>query len=231
MGITVAVIPARAGSKGIANKNLLPLCGHPLIAWSIHHAKNAVGIDSVWVSSDGDEILRMAQHYGAHTIKRPESIAGDTASSESAWHHAIDVIESKEGEVARVIGVQPTSPLREPRDLTEALERFERDGLDSLLSVTEVEDFFTWKLTPEGEAQSVNYDWRHRRPRQHIEKRYLENGSFYIFTPNLLRADANRLGGNIGLHVMARHKMFQIDNPEDVRLCEAIMRGYELDRL
>lgn len=66
--------------------------------------------------------------------------------------------------------------------------------------------------------------------RQLIEKRYLENGSFYIFRPEILRIHNNRLGGKIGMHVMERHKMFQIDNPEDVMLCEAIMRGYGLDK-
>jgi N-acylneuraminate cytidylyltransferase len=62
--------------------------------------------------------------------------------------------------------------------------------------------------------------------RQQIEKRYLENGSFYVFIPSLLREKNNRLGGTIGMHVMERHKMFQIDRPEDLKLCEAIMRSY-----
>ncbi len=62
--------------------------------------------------------------------------------------------------------------------------------------------------------------------RQQIERRYLENGSFYVFKPWLLRENGNRLGGRIGLFVMDRHKMFQIDEPEDVMLCSTIMRGY-----
>lgn len=230
-GKTVAIIPARAGSKGIPRKNLLPLCGHPLIAWSIRQAINAAGVDSVWVSSDGEEILRSAEQYGARPIARPAEIAGDRASSESAWQHALDVIEATTGPVARIIGMQPTSPLRDPSDLSEALQQFERDALDSLLTVAEVEDFFMWRLSPEGAAQSINYDWRERKPRQNIEKRYLENGSFYVFTPQLLRTTGNRLGGKIGLHLMARHKMFQIDNPGDAQLCEAIMRGYGMDQL
>lgn len=230
MGITVAVIPARAGSKGIPGKNLLPFCGKPLVAWSIEQAKMAGGVDSVWVSSDGDDILSVARAYGAHGIRRPDAISGDVASSESAWLHALDEIERQGHEVEWMVGMQATSPLRSPEDIGRAISQAKDQGLDSLLSVVEVEDFFMWGLK-DREPFSVNYDYRDRKPRQQIEKRYLENGSFYIFRPEVLRRLGNRLGGKIGLYVMERHKMFQIDNPEDVRLCEAIMRGFGLDRL
>lgn len=229
MGITVAVIPARAGSKGIPGKNLLPFCGKPLVAWSIEQAKKAEGVDSVWVSSDGDDILSVARAYGAHDIRRPDAISGDVASSESAWLHALDEIERQGHEVEWMVGMQATSPLRSPEDIGRAISQAKSQGLDSLLSVAEIEDFFMWGLK-DGEPFSVNYDYRDRKPRQQIEKRYLENGSFYIFRPEVLRRLGNRLGGKIGLYVMERHKMFQIDNPEDVRLCEAIMHGFGLDR-
>lgn len=230
MGITVAVIPARAGSKGIPGKNLLPFCGKPLIAWSIEQAKMAGGVDSVWVSSDGDDILSMARAYGAHGIRRPDAISGDAASSESAWLHALEAIERQGHEVEWMVGMQATSPLRSPDDISRAISQAKDRGLDSLLSVAEIEDFFMWGLKG-GEPFSVNYDYRDRKPRQLIEKRYLESGSFYIFRPEILRKMGNRLGGKIGLYVMERHKMFQIDNPEDLRLCEAIMRGFGLDRM
>lgn len=230
MGITVAVIPARAGSKGIPGKNLLPFCGKPLVAWSIGQAKMAGGVDSVWVSSDGDDILSVARAYGAHCIRRPDAISGDAASSESAWLHALDEIERQGHKVEWMVGMQATSPLRSPEDIGRAISQAKDQGLDSLLSVVEVEDFFMWGLK-DGEPFSINYDYRDRKPRQQIEKRYLENGSFYVFRPEILRELGNRLGGKTGLYVMERHKMFQIDNPEDVRLCEAIMRGFGLDRL
>jgi len=230
MGETAAIIPARGGSKGIPRKNLLDLCGRPLIAWSIRQALAADGIDSVWVTSDSSEILAAAEREGAHAIERPAEIAGDTASSEAAWAHALDAIEAGGRTVDRVVAMQATSPIREAADLAGALDRFERERFDSLLSVCEVEDFFMWRAGADGAPESVNYDWRDRRRRQQIEKRYLENGSFYIFRPAVLRDGNNRLGGRIGMYVMARHKMFQIDNPDDVTLCAAIMRGYGLDR-
>ena len=230
MSATVAIIPARGGSKGIPRKNLVDICGKPLIAWSILQARAAKGIDSVWVTSDDAEILAVAEAYGASAVLRPAEIAGDTATSESAWRHALDHIESGGCSVDLVVAMQATSPLREASDLDGGLATLRNGGYDTLLAVTEVEDFFTWRFDETAGAEAVNYDYRNRKRRQQIEKRYLENGSFYVFQPRVLRDDNNRLGGRIGIQVMARHKMFQIDNPEDIELCAAIMRGFGMDR-
>ncbi len=225
----VAIVPARGGSKGIPRKNLRLLCGVPLVAWSVLRARQSEHINSVWVTSDDEEILAVAKAYGARAILRPAELSGDAASSESAWLHALDVIERAEGVQDLVVGLQPTSPIREATDIDSAINQVRTEGLDTLLSVTEVEDYFSWRATPTG-PESINYDYRLRKRRQSIEKTYLENGSFYIFSPRILRSSKNRLGGKIGLYVMDRHKMFQIDRPEDIGLCEAIMRGYGLDK-
>lgn len=231
MNTTVAIIPARGGSKGIARKNLVDVCGKPLIAWSILQACKVRQIDSVWVTSDDDEILAVAESFGARLIRRPAEISSDQASSESAWLHALDEIENHGISIGLVVAMQATSPIRESSDLEGGLEMLQEHGFDSLLSVVEVEDFFTWRIAEGGSAESVNYDYKNRKRRQEIDKRYLENGSFYIFRPELLRTNNNRLGGRIGLYAMARHKMFQIDNPEDIDLCATIMRGFNLDRV
>jgi len=223
---TLALIAARGGSKGIPQKNLIELCGQPLLAWSVQQAQNAKGVTQVAVSSDCDGILDVATRFGAIAVRRPEGISGDTASSETAWLHALETVERSGAAFDRVVALQATSPIRESSDIDAALEHFECESLDSLLTVTEVEDFFNWRIGAEGVAESINYDWRNRRRRQDIEKRYLENGSFYIFRPGVLRETGNRLGGRIGLFEMSRHKMFQIDRPEDVRLCSAIMTSY-----
>lgn len=223
---TLAVIAARGGSKGIPHKNLLDICGKPLIAWTVLQARNATSVTEVAVSSDSEQILETAERYGAVAVRRPDEIAGDTATSESAWLHALNAREAAGGPFDRVVALQATSPIRESRDIDAAIAQYERDGVDSLLTVCEVEDFFTWRLNAQGHAESINYDWRNRRRRQEIEKRYLENGSFYVFAPNLLKQTDNRLGGKIGLFPMDRHKMFQIDRLEDIKLCEAILKGY-----
>ena len=222
---TLAVIAARGGSKGIPHKNLLDLCGKPLIAWTVEQARAARGVDVVAVSSDSDNILAAAEAAGAVGVRRPDDISGDLASSESAWLHALEAIDARLGRFERIVALQATSPIRESVDIERALETFDREHLDSLLSVCEVEDYFNWRIGANG-PEPINYDFRNRRMRQQIEKRYLENGSFYVLIPSLLREQNNRLGGKIGFHIMERHKMFQIDRPEDVKLCAAIMRSY-----
>jgi CMP-N,N'-diacetyllegionaminic acid synthase len=222
---TVAIIPARGGSRGIPRKNLVPVCGKPLLAWSIEHALGATAIDSVYVSSDCAEILAVAEAFGARPILRPAELSDDSATSESAWCHALDVIENTNGKVDVVVGIQATSPVRDANDLDAAIEQFHRESLDSLIAACEVHDFFLWQIV-DGTAQGVNHDYRARRRRQDIQPSFLENGSFYIFKPELLRATACRLGGRIGVFRMAKHKMFQIDEPEDIALCEAVLRGY-----
>jgi CMP-N,N'-diacetyllegionaminic acid synthase len=222
---TLAVVAARGGSKGIPLKNLIDICGKPLIAWTVMQAAAARGVDVVAVSSDSGEILAAAEAAGAVGVRRPDAISGDLDSSESAWLHALEELDGKLGPFERIVALQATSPIREPSDIERALEAFERDRLDSLLSVCEVEDYFNWRIGANG-PEPINYDYHNRRMRQQIEKRYLENGSFYVLIPSLLRERKNRLGGKIGFHLMERHKMFQIDRMEDVKLCAAIMRSY-----
>ena len=223
---TLAVIAARGGSKGFPNKNLLSLCGKPLVAWTVEQALGARHVDMVVVSSDSDEILSVAERYGARGVKRPADISGDTASSESAWLHALEAVDRAERPFTRIVALQATSPIRESADIDGAVELYQREGFGSVLSVCEIEDFFNWRITGDGMAEAVNYDYKTRRRRQDIERHFLENGSIYVFPPSLLREQRNRLGGRIGLFQMMRHKMFQIDRPEDMKLCEVIMRGY-----
>ena len=227
-----AIILARGGSKGILNKNIIDFCGHPLLAWTIMQAKATPQVADVWVSSDSQDILAVANKYGANSIIRPQEISGDDASSESGWLHAINVIEAMGGDsIDYVLAPQASSPLREPSDFSGGISHIVAERADSLMSVAEVQDFFIWKGKSNGCIESTNYDYRNRKPRQRIESRYLENGSFYIFKPALIKRDQNRLGGKISIFVMEHYKMFQIDTSEDIRLCSVIMSGYHLDRV
>jgi CMP-N,N'-diacetyllegionaminic acid synthase len=224
------IILARGGSKGIPKKNIIDFCGKPLIAWTILQALDAQEVTDVWVSSDSNEILEIAKYYGANTIVRPEKISGDAEPSESAWLHAIDFIgQQSEHSIDYVLAPQVTSPLRHAADFSDAISQIKADGADSLFSVAEIEDFFIWKQESGENPQSINYDYKDRKPRQQIETTYLENGSFYLFRPQVLINDNNRIGGDTSLFVMDRYKMFQIDNDEDIELSAVIMKGFGLD--
>ena len=225
----IAIILARGGSKGIKNKNLINFCGKSLISWTISQCKNCDKIENVYVSSDSIKILDFSKSLGVKTIKRPPEISDDTSTSESAWLHALDQIKANHGYLPElIVAPQVTSPIRESNDFSKALEVMISKNFDSLLSVNEINDYFIWKEI-KNKFNSENYDFKNRLRRQQISKKYHENGSFYIFKPSILYRFNNRLGGKIGVFVMENYKSFQIDEFDDVKLCEVIMKGYHLN--
>jgi N-acylneuraminate cytidylyltransferase len=224
----IAIILARGGSKGIPNKNIINFCGKPLLTWTIEQARNAKNISSVWVSSDSNKILEIAKKSGANTILRPESISTDISTGESGLLHALDEIEKRE-KIDTVVNLQVTSPLRESVDIERALDSFVKEQCDSMFSCVALRDFFIWTKTPDGNYASFNYDYRNRKRRQDITEQFVENGSFYIFKPTILRNNQNRLGGKIGISRMEFWKMFEIDSIEDLELCETLMKHYLLN--
>ena len=174
-----AIILARGGSKGIKNKNLIPVKKKPLIYWSIKSALNCKTINKVWVSSDSNKILRLSKKLGANIIKRPKNLASDNSSSESGWLHSIKYI--KKFQINYIVAMQATSPLRGREDLTNALKKFFIEKNDSLFSCSINEAFFRWKVN--GKKIKPNYKLDAKRPRrQSISKELVENGSFYIFS-------------------------------------------------
>jgi len=227
---TVAIILARGGSKGIPKKNIIDFCGKPLIAWTIENCIKG-GATSVWVSSDSEEILEVSQQFGAKAIKRPEDISGDFATSESGWLHAIGHIEElTRTKIDWVLAPQVTSPLREAKDIALGIEKVGTEEFDSFFSCSVAEDLFFWKRNEDGNLDSINYDWRNRKRRQDIPKQYIENGSFYLFKPDVLRNNNNRFGNKIGIVEMEFWKMFEVDSANDLRMCKALMMEFIINK-
>jgi YrbI family 3-deoxy-D-manno-octulosonate 8-phosphate phosphatase len=228
-GRIVAIIPARGGSKGIPNKNLTDFAGKPLVAWSILQALEAPSVSSVVVSSDSDEILDVAKSYGAMVVKRPPELSSDTASSEVALIHALELVEEELGKVKSVVFLQATSPLREPGDIEGAINKFEEECLDSLFSQAVLEGFCAW-TEENGILKGKTYDPDNRGRRQDSPPLFLETGSIYVFRPETLRLRNNRLGGKIGRFTMESWKSFEIDNYDDLEICEILFRKHLLSR-
>ncbi len=218
----ITVIPARGGSRGIPGKNLVPLCGRALLAWSIDQARATRHASEVYVSTDDADIARVAREAGAQVIDRPEELATDTASSEAALLHALDEVE-RARPVDWIVFLQATSPVREAADIDAALEAAVAGGYESLFSAARLEDWLLWSLSGEALAP-VNYDPQDRGRRQDRAPMVLENGSIYVVRADTLRAEKNRLGGRTGLYEMPLWKSFEIDSPEDVALCEVFLR-------
>jgi len=217
----IAIIPARGGSKGIPRKNLVSFAGKPLIVWTILQALNSKRVDHVFVSTDDEEIERTALNTGAKVIKRPLALASDTATSEAALIHALFEIKKDFTEkISQVVFLQATSPLRLKDDIDNALETAITNDSDSLFSGAELGDFFVWEKGPGNEPQSLNYNYRSRKRRQDADRTYVENGSIYIFKPELLSGLNNRLGGKISIYPMKFWQSFEIDDHESLELCE-----------
>lgn len=216
-GNVIAIIPARGGSKSIPKKNIIDFCGKPLIAWSIEQALGSKYVDDVFVTTDNQGIAEVSQRHGAKIIWRPEEFATDTATSEAALLHAISEIE-KISKVDIVVFLQATSPLREIIDIDNAIEKFVSEKADSLFSATILDDFLIWKRSDDC-MESITYDYNNRGRRQERDPYYLENGSIYVFKPEIIRKYNNRLGGNIIFSLMPFWKSYEIDNYDDLDLC------------
>lgn len=140
----LAIIPARGGSKGLPRKNIRPMCGKPLIGWSIEKAGKSRYLDMVLVTTDSQEIATVAAQFGAHVpFLRPQELATDQSSTYDAIRHALRHLEENESKrFDLIVLLEPTSPLREDDDIDRMLEKLvaAQDDFDSIISVGEVDE-------------------------------------------------------------------------------------------
>lgn len=212
---TVALIPARGGSKGIIEKNIVMIAGYPMIAHSILTLKVA-GVDEVWVSTEHPEIKRIALLYGARVLDRPEELAADNVSTEKVIEHFLSKVKCHV-----VVLVQCTSPMLRPIEIRNGLIEFmTSQSYDSMFSAVKAHDMLLWN----SEVIPINYDLRNRGQRQ-SRRRYtlIETGGFYIFTRSIFNKTQCRLGGNIGWCEVRFWKSFQVDTKEDLAMVRKLM--------
>lgn len=216
---TVAIIPARGGSKGLPRKNVLPLAGKPLVAHSIDAARAARLIDRVVVSTDDPEIAAVARAYGADVVDRPAELAGDLASSEAALLHALGVLAEGGDTPDVLVFLQCTSPLTTAEDIDAAAAAV-IEGADTALTVAPFH-YFLWTADGEG----VNHDKSVRLMRQQRKPEFLETGAVYAMrAPGFLEAK-HRFFGRTALVETPIERRLEIDEPEDFRLAEERLGG------
>ena len=218
----IAIIPARGGSQRLPSKNLLPLRGQPVLAYSIVQALAAESVEQVYVSTEDTEIAAVAEAHGAAVVPRPLELAADQATSEAALLHVLDWrAERGLPDPELVVFLQATSPVRRPTDIDDAVETLLRERADSLFSAC-LDPSLLW-VEEAGGPRSLNYDFRSRQREQDMGRQLRENGSIYVFRPQVLRGEGNRLGERIAMYEMDYWTSFQLDTPEDLELIEWVL--------
>ena len=210
----LAIIPARGGSKRLPRKNLLDLCGKPLIAWSIEAALKSKYISKVIVSSDDEEILNIAKEYKADFIKRPDELASDTATTFDALKHTLGNV----GKYDYVVLLQPTSPLRSEKHIDEAIELLEEKSADAIISVCEMEHSPLWCNILDENLDMSNFlrDEVLNKRSQDLPKYYRLNGAIYICkTEELLENKGFFIRENIFAFKMNKENSIDIDEEID----------------
>lgn len=226
----LAVIPARGGSKGIPRKNIRPLAGRPLIAWTLAAARASRHITRLVVSTDDAEIAAVAQQWGAEVVWRPAEISGDLASSESALLHVLDHLRATEGYVPDLlVFLQCTSPLTIAEDIDGTVDALLRGSADAALAVTPFH-YFLWRADADGTAGGINHDPRVRLMRQQREPQYKETGAVYVMrVPGFLQAK-HRFFGRTVMHVMPGERVQELDDPVDFEVAEVLLRAQQEER-
>lgn len=221
MGRVLAVIPARAGSKGLPGKNFLSLCGKPLIQWTIEAALEAPGIDHVVVTSDDELVLELAGSLGITAYRRPAELCGDSSKASDV---IADVIAAFPGHQT-LLYLQPTSPLRAWTHISEALEKFNTGLKIPIISVVEVTQPPEWMLTLNEQGRLESYLPSDELRRQDTQLKYIPNGAIYIAHIDSLRINDFVFSKSNSLpYIMDSKTSIDIDNKFDFELAEWIMK-------
>lgn len=220
---TLAVIPARGGSKGIPRKNLARLAGRPLIAHALAACLEAERVDRVVVSTDSPEIGAAAEELGAEVVIRPAEISGDEASSELALLHVLKRLDAAEGYRPDIlIFVQCTSPLTLAADIDGAVGRLLETGAECCFTVAPFQRFL-WTRDQGGNLAPLGHPFERRPRRQEREAHLVETGAVYVLrTEGFLRARHRFFGRVVGYEVQAQRAL-EIDEPADLLLAEALL--------
>ena len=224
----LAIIPARAGSKGLYNKNTKLFGGLPLICHSIKAALGSKIIDRVIVSTEDNEIASIAKAYGAEVpFIRPDNLAGDTSMVIDSYLHALDWI-SKENSILikSFVALLPTAPLRKSQDIDEAIKIFNNTNADSVISVTEAPIPLEWYLniTKDGLLKNYYQEFNVLKNRQELKKAYIPNGAVYIFKTEVLRLKRQYYTNKTYPYVMPRERSVDIDNLLDFEWAEFLLK-------
>ncbi|GLQ05754.1 acylneuraminate cytidylyltransferase [Sneathiella chinensis] len=218
----VAIIPARGGSKGIPGKNKKLLGGLPLISHTIRAAQGALNVGRVYVSSDDDEILAIAAREGAVAVRRPDALATDEASSETALLDCLEQISGAGPLPDYIAFLQCTSPFVTSAEIEEVVQKGTAEGVDSAFSAVP-DHAFLWQVGSDGLAEGVNHNADEpRKRRQDLPAQFRENGAIYVMKTGPFLRERERFCGNTVV-VPVKGSPLELDTLEDWDNAEKLM--------
>lgn len=218
-----AIIPARSGSKGLKDKNIIDICGKPLIAYSIEAAIESNLFERIIVSTDSEKYGVIAKEYGAEIMYRGEDISNDTATT---YMVIKDVISRLRQKIDYFVLLQPTSPMRTAEHVKEAAEKFEDsfERFDFLVSVKEAEHGSVLVKPIEEDRSLKHFDMDFSNYRRQAYKEYSPNGAIFIGKPNAYLERKHFFGEKSLAYIMNEFDSIDIDNELDYELACLCMR-------
>lgn len=218
---TIAIIPARSGSKGIPNKNIRLINDKPLIYYAVSNALNCEMIDEVIVSTNSKEVEIIAQQMGAKIHWRDEQLCGDAVTLDGVIYDATMKYSTNDNDT--IITMQPTSPTLKKNTLESALTYFKNSGLDSLISCVN-KPHLAWR---QDESGSKYPDYSQRLNRQYLPPYYLETGAFLITKKNCVTSES-RLGKSIEVFEVCEDESIDIDTYSDLKTAEHVLSNHKV---
>lgn len=221
------LIPARGGSKGIPKKNIRPLAGKPLIAYTIEYARKANIFDYLMVNTDSEEIAEIGRKYGAKVpFIRPPELATDTTHGMDVIIHTINWFEDRDNKFDILIYLQPTSPLRLPEDIINALNIMKDNRANAVISVTEAEYPPLWANTLPSDLRMDDFIKKdvENKNRQELPTYYRLNGAIFIARWDYLKRYADWYHERVYAYIMPQERSIDIDSEFDFLLAEFIMQ-------
>jgi CMP-N-acetylneuraminic acid synthetase neuA len=219
----LAIIPARSGSKGLKDKNIIELCGKPLIAYSIEAAVNTNLFDKIIVSTDSELYANISRQYGAEVLMRGEELSNDNSTTYMVLE---DILKNKILDTYDYfVLLQPTSPMRNAQHIIEAVEKFERKfkRFDFLVSMKESEHAKVL-VNPIDEDESLKFfDTNFSNYRRQGYKDYSPNGAIFMAKPNSYLKQKHFFGARSLSYIMQAKDSVDIDGPIDLLLAKILM--------
>lgn len=227
----LGLIPARGGSKGLPRKNIKPLLGKPLMAWTIEQALLSRYLDTVIVSTEDDEIAVIAKRYGAEVpFERPGEFATDEASGLDVVFHAMEALERGGHVYDILVDLQPTSPLRLAEDIDRSIELLlKTENAGAVVSVCRAahHPYLANTLPEDGCMKDFLREGMKNRNRQNLPVHYRANGALFVSFSDYLREQGDFFGERTYAYIMPEERSVDVDSILDLYLAEALLRMRE----